>query len=103
MTVIEAAVGDLLVEQGECQGVVTEAGDTYRAGAVVLTTGTFLGGLIHLGPDITPAGRVGEAPSNKLAERLRNMELPVGRLKTGTPATAGWTQYCLGQPGNTAS
>ena len=61
VTVIEAAVGDLLVEQGECQGVVAETGDIYRAGAVVLTTGTFLGGLIHLGPDITPAGRVGEA------------------------------------------
>jgi len=86
VTVIEAAVGDLLVEQGECQGVVAETGDIHRAGAVVLTTGTFLGGLIHLGPDITPAGRVGEAPSNKLAERLRAMDLPVGRLKTGTPA-----------------
>ena len=53
---------------------------------MVLTTGTFLGGLIHLGSEITPAGRVGEAPSNALAERLRALDLAVGRLKTGTPA-----------------
>ena len=51
-----------------------------------ITTGTFLGGLIHLGGERTPAGRVGEAPSNKLAVRLAEMQLPIGRLKTGTPA-----------------
>ena len=84
--IIEAAVGDLLVESHLCCGVVTEAGDILRAGSVVLTTGTFLGGLIHLGSEMTPAGRVGEAPSNALAARLRAMDLPVGRLKTGTPA-----------------
>ena len=64
---------------------------------MVLTTGTFLGGLIHLGTDITPAGRVGEAPSNDLAVRLRDLDLPVGRLKTGTPPrldgrTIAWNQ-----------
>ena len=86
VTVIEAAVGDLIVEGGFCRGVTGEDGRQWRAGAVVLTTGTFLGGLIHLGDEITPAGRVGEAPSNALAERLRALDLDVGRLKTGTPA-----------------
>ena len=86
VTVIEAAVGDLIVEDGTCCGVIAEDGREWHASAVVLTTGTFLGGLIHLGSEITPAGRVGEAPSNALAERLRALDLAVGRLKTGTPA-----------------
>ena len=86
VTVIEAAVGDLIVENGRCRGVIGEDGRSWRADAVVLTTGTFLGGLIHLGSEITPAGRVGEAPSNALAARLRALDLAVGRLKTGTPA-----------------
>jgi tRNA uridine 5-carboxymethylaminomethyl modification enzyme len=85
ITVIEAAVGDLLVESGNCRGVITEQGAEIRAGAVVLTTGTFLGGLIHLGSEKTPAGRLGEAPSLALATRLRALDLPIGRLKTGTP------------------
>jgi len=85
VTVIEAAVGDLLVRDGVCRGIVDESGAAHHAGAVVLTTGTFLGGLIHLGEEITPAGRIGEAPSNMLAQRLRALDLPVGRLKTGTP------------------
>ena len=85
ITVIEAPVGDLLLESGICRGVADESGQEYRARAVVLTTGTFLGGLIHLGSEITQAGRVGEAPSNLLSQRLRALDLPVGRLKTGTP------------------
>ena len=97
ITVIETAVGDLIVEDGVCQGVAGEDGSRWTAKAVVLTTGTFLGGLIHLGTDITPAGRVGEAPSNDLAVRLRDLDLPVGRLKTGTPPrldgrTIAWNQ-----------
>ena len=97
ITVIETAVGDLIVEDGICQGVTGEDGSRWTAKAVVLTTGTFLGGLIHLGTDITPAGRVGEAPSNDLAVRLRDLDLPVGRLKTGTPPrldgrTIAWNQ-----------
>ena len=97
ITVIETAVGDLIVEDGVCQGVTGEDGSRWTAKAVVLTTGTFLGGLIHLGTDITPAGRVGEAPSNQLAVRLRDLDLPVGRLKTGTPPrldgrTIAWNQ-----------
>ncbi len=85
ISLIEAAVGDLHVEAGECRGIVTEAGAIIRGGAVVLTTGTFLDGLIHLGSEKTPAGRIGESPSKALAARLRALDLPVGRLKTGTP------------------
>lgn len=85
ITVIEAAVGDLLTENDRCCGIITEDGERIKAGAVVLTTGTFLGGLIHLGAEQSPAGRFGEKPSNALAARLRGLDLPVGRLKTGTP------------------
>ena len=88
LDIIEAAVGDLIVENGRLQGLVTEDGVEYRAGSAVLTTGTFLGGIIHLGPERTEAGRFGEKPSNLLAKRLRDpaLNLPMARLKTGTPA-----------------
>ena len=97
LTIIEAPVGDLLVEKGRCVGIVTEAGEPIAAASVVLTTGTFLGGLIHLGEERVAAGRIGEAPSNMLAERLYALSLPLGRLKTGTPArldgrTIDWDQ-----------
>ena len=88
--IIEAAVGDIAVtgsgDDRKATGIITEDGREFHCGAVVLTTGTFLGGLIHLGSERTPAGRVGEAPSNQLAARLAVLELPLGRLKTGTPA-----------------
>ena len=95
--IVEAAVGDLLVDQKRCIGVITEDDVVIKAGAVVLTTGTFLDGLIHLGSETTPAGRIGEAPSTALAQRLRALDLPVGRLKTGTPPrldgrTIDWKQ-----------
>ena len=86
LTIIEAAVGDLQIESGRVTGLITEIGDHYSAKAVVLTTGTFLGGIIHLGDERTAAGRIGEAPSNALAARLAAYDLPLGRLKTGTPA-----------------
>ena len=87
LDIIEAAVGDILVEDGRLRGLVGEDGRTWRCGAAVLTTGTFLGGVIHLGEERTPAGRHGENPSNALAERLRDptLALPMARLKTGTP------------------
>ncbi len=85
ISLIEAAVGDLHIEAGCCRGIVTETGDIICSGAVVLTTGTFLNGLIHLGMEKTPAGRIDESPSKALATRLRALNLPVGRLKTGTP------------------
>jgi len=83
---IEGEVADLRVsDDGQVNGVILADGRSLAAGAVVLTTGTFLGGLIHLGDKKWPAGRHGEAPAQKLADRLRAMELPMGRLKTGTP------------------
>ncbi|MDA7598853.1 tRNA uridine-5-carboxymethylaminomethyl(34) synthesis enzyme MnmG [Alphaproteobacteria bacterium] len=95
--IIEAPVGDVCVKDGECVGVVTEAGETLHACAIVLTTGTFLGGVIFLGDERIAAGRIGEPPSNKLATRLRGLSLPIDRLKTGTPArldgrTIDWNQ-----------
>jgi len=100
LSIIEAMVGDLTVENGRISGIVTEEGVSYRAGAVVLTTGTFLGGLIHLGSERVAAGRVGERPSVALAQRLRALKLPVGRLKTGTPArldgrTIAWDRLAM--------
>ncbi len=81
----EAEAGDLLVDRGRVRGVVTLAGDVIRARAVVLTVGTFLGGRIHVGLESRAGGRVGDAPSNRLAARLRELPFAVGRLKTGTP------------------
>ncbi len=79
-------VGDVVVEKGVVRGVVTEAGKKYVAGAVVLTTGTFLRGLIHMGETKIPAGRLGDAPAVGLALSLEKAGFRLGRLKTGTPA-----------------
>ncbi len=92
LTIIEAGVDDLIVEHGPAlspqrvAGVVTADGQEIRAAAVVLTTGTFLNGLIHRGLETEAAGRHGEPPARRLSERLRALSLAVGRLKTGTPA-----------------
>ena len=79
------AVEDLVVEAGRVTGVVGALGAVYPAARVVLTTGTFLKGVIHLGEQRIPAGRVGEAPAIGLADRLYALGLSMGRLKTGTP------------------
>ena len=79
------AVEDLVVEAGRVTGVVGASGAIYPAARVVLTTGTFLKGVIHLGEQRIPAGRVGEAPAIGLADRLYALGLSMGRLKTGTP------------------
>ena len=86
LEVIEGGVSDLLVEAGEVRGVVAEDGRQWRTRRVVLTTGTFLRGVIHIGTDRIPAGRAGEAPALGLSERLYGLGLKLGRLKTGTPA-----------------
>lgn len=86
LTIESAAVEDLVVEAGVCRGVIDATGKTYRSRAVVLTTGTFLKGMIHQGEDRIPAGRVDEAPSVGLSDRLYSLGLDMGRLKTGTPA-----------------
>ncbi len=86
LTIIEGAVGDLIIKKGRVTGLIAEDGRSFKSDAVVLTTGTFLGGVIYLGEERTPAGRMGQAPSNILAHRLAEYSLPMGRLKTGTPA-----------------
>ncbi|HLI67494.1 MAG TPA: tRNA uridine-5-carboxymethylaminomethyl(34) synthesis enzyme MnmG [Caulobacteraceae bacterium] len=85
LTIEAAAVEDLLVEGGRAVGVVGADGRAWRAAAVVLTTGTFLKGVILRGETRTPAGRVGDAPAIGLADRLYGLGLKMGRLKTGTP------------------
>jgi tRNA uridine 5-carboxymethylaminomethyl modification enzyme len=86
LTVKAEAVEDLLVEDGRVAGVVGATGDIYRCGQVVLTTGTFLKGVIHRGEERIPAGRVGDQPAIGLSDRLYALGLDMGRLKTGTPA-----------------
>ncbi|WP_119421068.1 tRNA uridine-5-carboxymethylaminomethyl(34) synthesis enzyme MnmG [Desertibaculum subflavum] len=80
-----AAAEDLVIANGRVAGVVTGEGDTIRAGAVVLTTGTFLRGLIHIGEERFPAGRAGDAPAIGLSATLDRAGFALGRLKTGTP------------------
>jgi tRNA uridine 5-carboxymethylaminomethyl modification enzyme len=81
----EAEVADLIVDNDRVAGVVTMDGGKIHARTTVLTVGTFLGGRIHVGLDSREGGRVGDAPSNALAARLRELPFAVGRLKTGTP------------------
>ncbi|WP_028241489.1 tRNA uridine-5-carboxymethylaminomethyl(34) synthesis enzyme MnmG [Stutzerimonas azotifigens] len=83
--IFQQAAEDLIVEQDQVCGVVTQMGLRLLAGNVVLTTGTFLGGLIHIGLQNYSGGRAGDPPSIALAQRLRELPLRVGRLKTGTP------------------
>ena len=86
LTLHADAVDDLIVDAGgHVAGVICASGYAVRCGAVVLTTGTFLRGMIHFGQAQTPGGRIDEAPSVKLAARLGAIGLPLGRLKTGTP------------------
>jgi tRNA uridine 5-carboxymethylaminomethyl modification enzyme len=95
LTVIEAEAADILLKGGRVEGLVTACGQDIRCRALVLTTGTFLRGLIHIGSKTFPAGRMGESPSVRLGERLQALGLRLSRLKTGTPprldgATIDW-------------
>jgi len=85
LTLFQQPVDDLLLEGDRVSGVVTQIGLTFHADAVVLTTGTFLSGLIHVGLENYEAGRAGDPPAKRLGARLRELQLPAGRLKTGTP------------------
>jgi tRNA uridine 5-carboxymethylaminomethyl modification enzyme len=85
LTLFQQEAADLILEGDRAVGVMTQSGIEFRAQAVVLTVGTFLGGKIHVGLESHPGGRAGEAPSTRLAVRLRELKLRVGRLKTGTP------------------
>lgn len=105
LEIVEDMVEDIsLTTQNQISAVIGSSGTEYQCGALVITTGTFLNGLIHIGPEKTSAGRVGEKPSVKLAERIRELNFTVGRLKTGTPAridgaTIDWSK-AEPQPGD---
>ena len=105
LTLFQQAVDDLIIEGERVTGVVTQMGLRLRARAVVLTVGTFLGGKIHVGMSQYAGGRAGDPPAIALAHRLRELNLPVGRLKTGTPPridgrTLDYSQMSV-QPGDT--
>jgi tRNA uridine 5-carboxymethylaminomethyl modification enzyme len=85
LQIFQQSVEDLIVDNGRVAGVVTQMGLEFRAKTVVLTTGTFLGGVIHIGMENFQGGRAGDEPSNALAKRLRALPFRVDRLKTGTP------------------
>ena len=85
LTLFQQSVDDLLVENDQVCGVITQMGVTFRAKCIILTVGTFLGGKIHIGLNNYQGGRAGDAPSNALSKRLRELPFRVGRLKTGTP------------------
>jgi tRNA uridine 5-carboxymethylaminomethyl modification enzyme len=104
LTVIEGEADDLAIQNGRVAGVTLADGRFLPAGAVVLTTGTFLRGLIHIGEQKTPAGRVGEAPAMGLSSTLERLGFALGRLKTGTPprldgTTIDWGRLEM-QPGD---
>jgi len=104
LTLMEGEVLDLLVEDGSIRGVALAGGQEILAGRVVLTTGTFLRGLLHMGLDSSPGGRVGEEPSNSLSSALARLGLRLGRFKTGTPPRLARGSVDLGrfeeQPGD---
>jgi tRNA uridine 5-carboxymethylaminomethyl modification enzyme len=85
LEIVAQPVDDLMVTDGRVRGVVTASGQKFEAPTVVLTVGTFLAGRIHVGLENHPGGRVGDPPAQRLAERLRELPIRVGRLKTGTP------------------
>lgn len=91
LSIYEASVSTLHIENGECKGVVLNNGEILKAKNVVLTTGTFLGAKVHIGSDSQEAGRYRrngdqlEPPSNEMAKCIRNLGFPVDRLRTGTP------------------
>lgn len=105
LSIFQQAVDDLIVEQARAVGVVTQMGLAFRAKSVVLTTGTFLGGHIHIGNSNYQGGRAGDPPSNALARRLRELPFRIDRLKTGTPPridgrTVDFSELAV-QPGDT--
>ena len=86
LDLFQQGADDILVENGRATAVVSATGIIFKTKTVILTSGTFLGGVIHIGLENSKGGRAGDQPSIKLADRLRELKLPVGRLKTGTPA-----------------
>ncbi len=104
LEILEGEVCDFLMNSGRVSGVILADGSEIRANAVILTTGTFLRGVIHIGDVSRPGGRIGDAPSIRLAERIDSFDLSLGRLKTGTPPridgkTIAW-ENLESQPGD---
>ena len=104
LTILEGEADDLVVTEGRVTGLILGDGRSYSCGAVVLTTGTFLNGLIHMGEVQIPAGRIGEKPALGLSHALARLGLTLGRLKTGTPprldgTTIDWASLEM-QPGD---
>ncbi|MBA4791316.1 MAG: tRNA uridine-5-carboxymethylaminomethyl(34) synthesis enzyme MnmG [Rhizobiales bacterium] len=104
LTIVEGEAADLVMQDGRVTGLVLSDGRVFACGAVVLTTGTFLNGLIHMGEVQIPAGRIGEKPSLGLSGALARLGLSLGRLKTGTPPrldgrTIDWASLEM-QPGD---
>ena len=85
LALFQQPVDDLIIENQRVKGVITQMGLEFFADKIILTSGTFLGGIIHIGKQNYQGGRAGDAPANVLSERLRSYDLGVGRLKTGTP------------------
>ena len=105
LKILEGSVEDINIKNSKITSVILESGEEIFVGSVVLTTGTFLGGVMHTGLEQSPGGRVGDPSSEKLAKKLRSVNLPVGRLKTGTPPrlnkqTINWSLLSP-QPGDT--
>lgn len=103
ISVIEGLAGEILVEQGRARGIRTEAGEPISSHTVIIASGTFLGGLIHIGEQKIAAGRIGEKASYRLTDSFRALGFELGRLKTGTPPrldgdTIDWSR-CEAQPG----
>jgi len=85
LTILESTVRDLNIQNNVINGIVVDDNQLYKSKSVILTTGTFLGGVIHIGDEKFSAGRIGDEASNKLSKKIRQLNLPIGRLKTGTP------------------
>ncbi len=85
LTIVEGTVKDLTIDKNVIKNVVLDNDISIKAKSVVLTTGTFLGGVIHIGNERIQAGRIGDEPSNHLSKKIRELNFPIGRLKTGTP------------------
>lgn len=104
LCIVEGEVVDFLMEDGRVLGILLADGTEISTGAIVLTTGTFLRGVIHVGDVAKPGGRMGDDPSIRLADRMKSFGLPLGRLKTGTPPrldgrTIDWSDLQM-QPGD---
>ena len=85
LTIVEGTVKDIKISNNEVKNVILDNNSSITSKSVVLTTGTFLGGVIHIGNERIQAGRIGDEPSNQLSNKIRGLNLPIGRLKTGTP------------------